>query len=70
MELRILYYSLKPPKSVPWTKPEDLTESIVEHCDGQTIRFVVADDSVRAMTPLDNDQLQKLNTRNGGETVR
>lgn len=57
-------------KSVPWTKPEDLTDTDVQPFDGQPLRYLMSDGSVKSMQPIDNERLQKLITRNGGETVR
>ena len=57
-------------KSVPWTKPEDLTDTDVQPFDGQPLRYLMSDVSVKSMEPIDNELLQKLITRNGGETVR
>lgn len=56
-------------KSVPWTKPEDLTDTHVEPLTGDTLRYLTADGSVHEMSPLDHDKLQKLITRDGGEAI-
>ncbi|MBL8817262.1 MAG: protein kinase [Planctomyces sp.] len=56
--------------SVPWTKPEDLTESKVEPIAGHPLRFVLADGSVGEMNSIDTDNLEKMITRNGGEVIR
>jgi serine/threonine protein kinase len=57
-------------KSVPWTKPEDLTDTDVQPFDGQPLRYLMCDGSVKSMQPIDNELLHKLITRNGGEPVR
>ena len=56
-------------KSVPWTKPEDLTEPIAESFDGQPLRFVMVDGSVRSREKVDKALLEKLITRDGSEYV-
>lgn len=56
-------------RSVPWTKPEDLTESRIQPIVGQPLRFVLADGSVAEMNPIDADKLEKMITRNGGEVI-
>jgi hypothetical protein len=56
-------------KSVPWTKPEDLTDTHVEPLTGDVLRYLMADASVHEMSPLDHDKLQKLITRDGGEAI-
>ncbi|QDS96026.1 Serine/threonine-protein kinase PknB [Roseimaritima multifibrata] len=56
-------------KGVPWTKPEDLTETNVESLEGDILRYLMADGSVHDMQPIDNDKLQKLITRDGGEVI-
>ena len=54
-------------QSVPWTKPEDLTEPTVRPMPGQPLRFVLADGSLGQMNPIDQAELEKMITRNGGE---
>lgn len=56
-------------QSVPWTKPEDLTELNDQSFAGQPLRFVLADGSVSQMSPIDSVKLEKMITRNGGEVV-
>ncbi len=57
-------------QTAPWTKPEDLANPDVLPFDGQPLRYVTSDVSVKSMQPIDNERLQKLITRNGGEIVR
>ena len=54
-------------RSVPWTKPEDLTEPSVQPIPGQPLRFALADGSLGQMNPVDQDKLEKMITRNGHE---
>ncbi|TWT66432.1 protein kinase domain-containing protein [Allorhodopirellula solitaria] len=56
-------------KSVPWTKPEDLTNTNVTSIKGQPLRYLMADGTVDQMDPIDRDKLQKLITRDGGEFI-
>ncbi len=52
-------------KRVPWTKPEDLTDTHVEPLTGNALRYLTAGGSVHEMSPLDHAKLQKLITRDG-----
>ncbi len=56
-------------QSVPWTKPEDLSETTVQPFEGQPLRYATADGAVKSMQPIDNELLQKLITRGGGEKI-
>ncbi len=56
-------------KSVPWTKPEDLTDSQVEGFPGMPLHYLLTDGSPRMMDPSDAALLQKLITRDGGERI-
>lgn len=56
-------------RSVPWTKPEDLTDVEVEPLDGGTILILKADSEVEIMSPIDRERLQKMITRAGGESL-
>jgi hypothetical protein len=56
-------------KSVPWTKPEDLTDTKVEGFPGMPLHYVLTDVSSRMMDPIDAALLQKLITRDGGEHI-
>lgn len=56
-------------KSVPWTKPEDLTDTKVEGFTGMPLHYLLADGSPRMMNPIDAALLQKLITRDGGERI-
>ena len=53
-------------ESVPWTKPQDLTE-IPAFLEGPEIHVLMTDGSVRVEKELDSLTLQKMITRNGGE---
>ncbi len=56
-------------RSVPWTKPEDLTDNNVEGFPGTPLHYLLSDGSPRMMDPIDAALLQKLITRNGGELI-
>ena len=65
--------------SIPWTKPEDLTmgtgngflEDVeIPGLDSERLLYGMADGSVREMKPIDMEELRKLITIDGGETVR
>lgn len=55
--------------SVPWTKPQDLSE-VPEFADDAVLRYALADGSVRTMDPVDIEKLKAMITRDGGETVQ
>ena len=54
--------------SVPWTKPQDLSE-LPEFADDAALRYLMADGSVRTMDPVDEEKLKALITRDGGERI-
>ncbi|TWT83085.1 Serine/threonine-protein kinase PrkC [Planctomycetes bacterium CA13] len=57
-------------KNVPWTKPEDLTNTTVEPIDNMPLIILKADGSVEMMMDLiDEVKLQKMLTRDGGEWI-
>jgi len=47
-------------KSVPWTKPEDLTDTDVEPNEEIPLLILRADGSVEMMNPIDETKLQKM----------
>ena len=65
--------------SIPWTKPEDLTMGTgngfledleIPGLESERLLYGMADGSVREMKPIDMEELRKLITIDGGETVR
>ncbi len=56
-------------KSVPWTKPEDLTDTKVEGFAGMPLHYLLTDGSPRIMDPIDAALLERLITRDGGERI-
>ncbi len=56
-------------KSVPWTKPEDLTEPTAEPFAGQPLRYLMADGQPLSMDPIDQELIAKMITRNGKEVI-
>ncbi|KLU02119.1 Serine/threonine protein kinase [Rhodopirellula islandica] len=59
---------LETKSSVPWTKPQDLSE-LPEFADDAVLRYLMADGAVRTMDPVDEEKLKALITRDGGEQV-
>ena len=55
--------------SVPWTKPEDLSE-LPDFTDDAVFRYVMANGSVHTMNMIDTKKLKALITRDGGETIQ
>lgn len=56
-------------KSVPWTKPKDLTDTQLENLPDQPLHYLLSDGGVRTMDPIDRPLLEKLITRDGGERI-
>lgn len=60
-------------KSVPWTKPADLTERVdsadseIKPFDDGSILLLNADGTVEIMSPIDRTKLQKMFLRRTGE---
>ncbi|WP_231615340.1 hypothetical protein [Novipirellula artificiosorum] len=46
-----------------------MTQPIAEPFDRQPLRILMADGSVRSMSPVDPEKLKKMITRNGGEPI-
>lgn len=59
---------LETKSSVPWTKPQDLSE-LPEFAGDAVLRYLMADGSVRTMDPVDEEKLKALITRDGGERI-
>jgi serine/threonine protein kinase len=59
---------LETKSSVPWTKPQDLSE-LPKFADDAVLRYLMADGSVRTMDPVDEEKLKALITRDGGERI-
>lgn len=56
--------------SVPWTKPQDLTTTDIVPLGDEGLWYALADGSVRQMNPVDQEELEKLITRSGRETIK
>lgn len=59
---------LETKSSVPWTKPQDLSE-LPEFAGDAVLRYLMADGAVRTMAPVDEEKLKALITRDGGERI-
>ncbi|MEX1027397.1 MAG: DUF1559 domain-containing protein, partial [Candidatus Paceibacterota bacterium] len=60
---------IKTKDSVPWTKPQDI-EREPEFFDDHPVHLLMVDGSVHSREAIDEDELRKLITRDGGEKVR
>ena len=57
-------------ESVPWTKPVDLKTTKVKLIEKHPLLVLIADGSVDVIAqPIDQDKLDKMITRDGGEVV-
>lgn len=57
--------------SVPWTKPQDIPGDAgsASYFDDHPLVYLLADGSVQPMEKVDIDKLNKMISRNGGETI-
>ncbi len=56
-------------ESVPWTKPQDLENSLDVASFFEPVLYLMADGSVREASKLDPEYLKKIITRDGGEVI-